>query len=71
MAQDVDNRGKELAQKLLELSRKVADILPLGDLEGWYNWKMVRQGILTKEKAAELVRLAQEIQTVRRELDRL
>ena len=34
MAQDVDNRGKELARKLLELSRKVADVLPLGDLEG-------------------------------------
>ncbi|MGB2768900.1 MAG: hypothetical protein WBC88_04155 [Candidatus Zixiibacteriota bacterium] len=71
MAEDVDNRGKELARKRLELSGKVVDILPLCDPDGWYDWKIVRQKILTKEKAAELVRLAQEIQEVREELDAL
>jgi hypothetical protein len=69
MARDVDDRGEELARELLELSRKVADILPLGDLDDWYDWKLVRQRILTKEKTAELSRLVGEIQAVRDELD--
>jgi hypothetical protein len=71
MSDDVEKRGKELAKRLLELSVKVADLLPLGDPDGWYDWKIVRQKILTKEKAAELSRLAQEIQKVREELDKL
>ena len=71
MTQDVTDRGKKLARELLVLSRKLADILPLGNLEEWYDWKIVRERILTKEKATELVRLAREIQTVRGELDRL
>ena len=71
MAEDVDKRGKELARKLLELSGEVTDILPLGDPDGWYDWRIVKQKTLTKEKAAELVRLAQEIREVREELDTL
>jgi hypothetical protein len=71
MAEDVEKRGKELAKRLLELSGEVTDILPLGDPDGWYDWRIVKQKTLTKEKAAVLVRLAQEIQEVRNELDNL
>lgn len=71
MDEDVEQRGKELAKRLLELTGRITDILPLGDPDGWYDWKIVRQKILTKEKAAELARLAQEIQAVRDELDKL
>lgn len=71
MVEDVDKRGKELAKRLLELSGGVIDILPLGDPDGWFDWRIVKQKTLTKEKAAELVRLAQEIQEVRDELDTL
>ena len=71
MPEDVNKRGKELAKRLLELSGGVIDILPLGDPEGWFDWRIVKQKTLTKEKAADLVRLAQEIREVREELDTL
>jgi hypothetical protein len=64
-------RGLELSKQLLELSDEIIGILPLGDPGRSFDWKMVKEKILTKEDAAELVRLAGEIQKVREELDRL
>jgi hypothetical protein len=64
-------RGLELSKQLLELSDEIVGILPLGDPGRSFDWKKVKEKILTKEDAAELVRLASEIQKVREELDRL
>jgi hypothetical protein len=64
-------RGLELSKRLLELSDEIIGILPLGDPGGSFDWRTVKEKILTKEDAAELVRLASEIQEVRDELDRL
>ncbi|MGB7062716.1 MAG: hypothetical protein WBF13_10265 [Candidatus Zixiibacteriota bacterium] len=43
MPEDGDEKGEELAKRLLELSGNVTDILPLGDPEGWYDWQIVRE----------------------------
>jgi len=64
-------KGLELSKRLLELSDEIIGILPLGDPGRSFDWKMVKEKILTKEDAIELVRLASEIQKVREELDRL
>ena len=64
-------RGLELSRRLLELSEEIIGILPLGDPGRSFDWRVVRDKILTKEDAAELVRLAEEIRKVREELDRL
>jgi len=64
-------RGLELSRQLLELSDEILGILPLGDPGRSFDWRVVRDKILTKEEVAQLVRLAGEIQRVRDELDRL
>ena len=64
-------RGLELSRQLLELSDEIIGILPLGDPGRSFDWRVVRDKILTKEEVAQLVRLAGEIQRVRDELDRL
>lgn len=64
-------KGIELTKQLLELSDKVIGILPLGDPSKSFNWELFKQKILTKEDTTELVRLAQEIQKVREQLDDL
>ena len=71
MLDDMDRKGFELAKRLLELCERVLEILPLGTSLESYDWKVVRQKIVTKQDAAELLRLAQEIQEVRGELDKL
>jgi len=53
------------------MSQQSCEPRALGDPDAWYDWKIVRQKSLTKEKATELSRLAQEIQAVRDELDKL
>ena len=71
MLDDTDRKGLELAKRLLELCEKVSGILPLGASLESYDWKVVRQKIVTKEDAAELLGLAQEIQKLREDLDKL
>jgi HEPN domain-containing protein len=68
---DTDRKGFELAKRLLELCEKVLGILPLGAFLESHDWKVVRQKIVTKEDATELLGLAQEIQKLREELDKL
>jgi hypothetical protein len=71
MSEVKNKKGHELTKQLLELSGRIAEILPLSDPDGSFNWEEVQQRILPKEKTAELLRLTQEIHRVREELDNL
>jgi len=71
MSEVKNKKGHELTKRLLELSGRIVEILPLGDPDGSFDWEEVQQKILPKEETAELLRLTQEIHRVREELDNL